>query len=137
MSRNIPYVLRQQVAERAGFCCEYCKIPEAILASVFHIDHIRSLKHGGRTILSNLAYACPHCNQNKGADIATFLDEESEEIVRLFNPRKDMWDDHFIAVAGEILAKTAIGDATNRLLELNQPERLILRRELAEAGLYP
>jgi hypothetical protein len=48
-----------------------------------------------------------------------------------------MWDDHFIAVAGEILAKTAIGDATNRLLELNQPERLILRRELAEAGLYP
>ena len=48
MSR-IPKNLREQVARRAKYRCEYCLVPERFLATIFHIDHIRSLKHGGPT----------------------------------------------------------------------------------------
>jgi len=136
MSRAIPDSLRRQVAKRARHRCEYCLVPERFLATVFHIDHIRSIKHDGATELENLAYACPHCNQNKGSNVATFLDEESELTVRIFNPRKDNWASHFEMANGEILPKTAIGAATVRLLEMNQPDRLIFRQALAEAGHY-
>jgi hypothetical protein len=137
MSRAIPDLVRRQVAERAGYRCEYCLVPERFLATIFHIDHIRSIKHGGATMLDNFAYACPHCNQNKGSNVATFLDEKSEITVRIFNPRKDNWASHFEVTNGEILPKTAIGAATVRLLEMNQPDRLIFRQALAEAVLYP
>lgn len=137
MSRTVPNSLRQQIAKRAGFCCEYCLVPERFLATIFHIDHIRSIKHGGATLPENLAYACPHCNQSKGTDVATFLDEESEVTIRIFNPRKDNWPSHFETKNGEILPKTAIGAATVRLLEMNQPDRLIFRQALTEAGHYP
>lgn len=136
MSRAIPENLRNEVAKRAEYCCEYCRIPENMMATVFHIDHIRSLKHGGKTELANLAFSCPHCNQNKGSDIATFIDEDDEETVRLFNPRKDFWEQHFEVAFGEILPKTTIGIATIKILELNQVERIILRKALIEAGQY-
>jgi HNH endonuclease len=128
---------RFQVITRALNCCEYCLIPELFSAATFHIDHIRSLKHDGKNILDNLAYACPHCNQNKGTDIATFLSEDSELIIRLFNPRKDLWLEHFEVNRGQILGISDIGIATTRLLDFNQPERMILRNELLILGLYP
>lgn len=112
-------------------------MPERFLATIFHIDHIRSIKHGGATVLDNLAYACPHCNHNKGTDVATFLDEAAEQTVRIFNPRKDSWAIHFEAINGEISPKTAIGKATAQILGLNVPDRLIFRQALAETGHYP
>lgn len=137
MSRPIPISLRRQVAVRAGFRCEYCLVPERFLATVFHIDHVRSLKHGGLTHFENLAYSCPHCNQNKGSNVATFADEAGETTVRIFNPRKDLWEVHFELDQGIVLARTAIGKATIEVLEMNQPDRLIFRQALAEAGYYP
>jgi 5-methylcytosine-specific restriction endonuclease McrA len=137
MKQRISDTLRLQVSQRSQCCCEYCLMPEAFLASIFHVDHIRSRKHSGKTILSNLAYACPHCNQNKGSDIATFDDETDETIVRFFNPRKDIWHDHFEINNGEILPKTAIGNATIKILDFNQPERIILRQALIAIGEYP
>jgi len=137
MSQHISLALRRQIAERAGFRCEYCLVPERFLATVFHVDHVRSLKHGGSTTFHNLAYACPHCNQNKGSDVATFVDEEGEETIRIYNPRKDNWQNHFEQDQGMILAKTPIGKATIGLLEMNQPDRLIFRQALVETGYYP
>ena len=132
----IPENLRQQVAKRANYCCEYCLFPEVFLATIFHIEHIRSLKHGGKTILINLAYACPHCNQNKGSNIATFLSGDSDQLIRLFNPRKDVWTQHFEVVNGEILPLTSIAEGTIRILDMNQVDRLILRKALIDAGVY-
>ncbi|MBK9335673.1 MAG: HNH endonuclease [Lewinellaceae bacterium] len=137
MSQSVSAVLRRQVAERAGFRCEYCLVPERFLATVFHVDHVRSIKHGGTSMPDNLAYSCPHCNQNKGSNVATFLDEEGEETVRVFNPRRDNWASHFEQETGMILPITPIGKATIGLLEMNAPDRLIFRRALAEAGYYP
>lgn len=135
MSR-IPNHLRLLVADRAGYRCEYCRVPELFLATTFHIDHIRSLKHGGQTVLQNLCFCCPHCNQNKGSDIATYEDEKTDMMVRFFNPRKDLWAEHFAFLDGEILPRTKIGEATTRILEFNLPERIMLRHELDKAGYF-
>ncbi len=86
--------------------------------------------------MDNLAFCCPHCNQNKGSNIATFEDEEGENLVRLYNPRKDKWEDHFYLQDGKILSKTKIGEATVTILEFNLPERVLLRFELMKAGYY-
>jgi hypothetical protein len=102
----------------------------------FEIEHIISLKHGGGNESENLAYACPHCNQNKGSDLTTFLDSY-ENIVAIFNPRKQSWTDHFKIEEGEILPRSDTGRATIKLLKLNEPERLIHRKILMQSGSYP
>lgn len=128
--------LRLQVAQNADFKCEYCLTPEFFLATTFHIDHIRSVKHGGKTTLRNLAYACPHCNQNKGSDIASYSNDD--EIVRLFNPRIDFWIEHFEVMSnGTISSLSSIGEATINTLRINQLERIIFRKSLIEIGVIP
>ena len=125
--------LRQQIAKNANFKCEYCLTPEYFLATTFHIDHIISIKHGGKTILQNLAYACPHYNQNKGSDIASYTDED--ELVRLFNSRKDFWNEHFeVKESGNVSALSSIGEVTINMLSFNQIERVIFRKSLIEIG---
>jgi 5-methylcytosine-specific restriction endonuclease McrA len=136
MRRRIPNSLREKVAERAEFRCEYCRVHEDDSFLPFEIDHIISLKHGGGNEERNLAYACPHCNQHKGTDLTTFL-ESYQDIVPLFNPRIHKWSDHFDVEEGQILPKTKIAEATIKLLRFNDPERVVIRQILMEIGLYP
>ena len=127
--------LRKQVAENAKFKCEYCLVPEFFLATTFHIDHIRSVKHGGQTSLKNLAYACPQCNRTKGSDIASYTD--NDEIIRFFNPRLDNWSDHFsMLFEGEITHLSAIGEVTSRTFNFNMEDKVVLRKSLIEIGVY-
>ena len=83
-----------------------------------------------------MSYVCPFCNRFKGSDIAS-LDPLSGRLVRLFNPRTDSWEDHFQIEGGKILALTAVGRATERLLKLNLPARIEIRATLARSGRYP
>lgn len=136
MSRYIPDNLRLTVARNAHFRCEYCCIHQDDQFFTFQVDHIISLKHGGKTELINLAYTCSVCNQNKGSDLGTFL-FNSKRLIRLFNPRKDSWANHFSVGYGEIIPKTLIGAATIKVLDLNQVDRIILRQALTDEGLYP
>ncbi|MVM28598.1 HNH endonuclease [Spirosoma sp. HMF4905] len=135
MSRYIPEVLRDLVAQRAKFCCEYCCLPADRSFFAFHIDHVVSMKHGGETAADNLAFACSICNLNKGSDVATFLDD-NDQSVRFYNPRRDLWREHFRAeLTGLLIAKTDIGRATIKILNLNHPDSIIERRELIRLGL--
>lgn len=84
----------------------------------------------------NLAYACPRCNQNKSSDLGTYL-PGSNRLTRLFNPRKDTWEKHFELVDGEVVPRTNIGASTVKVLCLNDPDRIILRRLFAQFGSYP
>lgn len=136
MSRNIPLYLRTEVARRANHRCEYCLLPEVYAIYPFEVDHVIAVKHGGKAVLENLAYSCIRCNRIKGTDLTT-LSGESDEIVRLFNPRKDKWNEHFEVVEGAIYGRTDIGKATAQLLAFNTPERIIGRKLLIEAGEYP
>lgn len=100
--------IRSEVALRAKYCCEYCLIYEEDMFLAFEVDHIIAKKHGGGNEIENLAFCCPHCNQHKGSDIATFL-VDYEDIIPLFNPRKQKWSEHFSSSHGEIIALSKIG----------------------------
>lgn len=135
MRRKISKRLRELVAQRAGYRCEYCLIHESDTFYGCQLEHIISLKHGGTNDPDNLAYACAFCNYAKGTDIATFLDD-TDHPVRLFNPRRDRWEDHFKLEGVYIVPVTNIGEATVRLLGLNHPLRLAERELLIRAGRY-
>ena len=136
MKRYISDNIRKKVKERAGHCCEYCRIHQDDFYFPFEIDHIISLRHGGKTVLENLALSCNTCNRMKAADIGTYLDTKMI-FTRLFNPRKDIWTYHFNINQGEIIPLTPIGHATEKLLNFNNPDRIILRQVLMLANRYP
>jgi hypothetical protein len=136
MSQKIPDSLRRDVASRAKYRCEYCRRLETDSFIRYQSDHIISRKHGGKTTLENLAHSCPICNNAKGSDLSTILNDENQ-LIRLFHPRKDNWFEHFEVSDGIILAKTYIGEATIKLLKLNEIDRILERLDLIEAGLYP
>ena len=135
MSKYLSEKIRDLVAKRAEFRCEYCLIYERFSFLTFHIDHIISLKHGGSSDISNLAYACPVCNLNKGTDIATVIGP-ADQPIPFFNPRRDNWNEHFqIESSGLIIAKTKEGNATLKILDLNSPDSIIERKVLIEKKL--
>ncbi len=136
MRKRIALKTKKLVKKRADGRCEYCQVHENDSFLPFEIDHIVSLKHGGGNEIENLAYTCPQCNQFKGTDLTTFL-KSYHDISTIFNPRIYNWVDHFQVDNGKILALTRIGEATIKLLKLNEAERLIHRQILSETGAYP
>ena len=135
MRTPIPAKIRELVAKRAEYRCEYCRFHEEDLFFSFEIDHIAGLKHGGGNEPENLAFSCPHCNNHKGSDLTTFLDDY-DDIVRLFNPRIHDWNVHFQTINGEIIPLTRIGQATLKILHFNQVDLVMLRQLLMQAGRY-
>lgn len=136
MSRYINDNLRTQVELRANGFCEYCRI--AIEDTYFggEIDHIISFKHRGKTDFENLALACQPCNRNKGSDLGS-LSENSNILVRFFNPRIDKWSEHFrVNSNAEIESLTEIGEVTAFIFGFNEPERVSERNGLIEFGNY-
>ena len=100
------------------------------------MDHIRSLKHGGRAELGNLALACLPCNRNKGTDLGS-IPTGSNQIVAFFDPRRDDWDRHFsLTSEARIEPLSAIGEVTVKILRFNDTERVIERKALLELGRY-
>jgi hypothetical protein len=126
---------RQQVAARAAYQCEYCRLSERYTSVPFQVDHVIAEKHEGKTSLENLAYACLHCNAFKGPNIAG-RDPVTNEIVRLFDPRRDSWDEHFEWEGPVLKARTAIGRVTVAVLRINLPYRVAVRASHMEEGLF-
>ena len=108
MSR-IPETLRQQVRQRANGCCEYCRKSEFVSTYEFHVDHIIPPMHGGSSLLDNLAWACFECNVKKGTNVASY-DPLSELLTPLYNPRTQIWNDHFEIIGDEIIGKTVLAE---------------------------
>ena len=118
------------VRQRAGYRCEYCGLARANFPfAPFHIEHIIPKKHGGQDNADNLAFACHHCNLHKGPNL-TGIDPVSGQIVSLFDPRKDVWHEHFVVQGFAIVGLTATGRATVVVMEMNSPGRLQLRSRL-------
>ena len=47
--------LPEQVRQRAGDRCEYCRLPQGAHVLTFPVDHIIARQHGGRTEHDNSA----------------------------------------------------------------------------------
>lgn len=123
------------VARRAGYVCEYCRIPRSLFPGIFVIEHIDAKQHGGQTVVSNLAFACLHCNLHKGPNIAG-RDPKSGKLTPLYHPRRHKWQRHFRWLGARLTGKTAIGRTTVYVLAMNDPALLRLRLELIEEGLF-
>jgi hypothetical protein len=127
--------LIRRVRERALGRCEYCQLPTAFHPAPFQIDHVIARQHGGATGLENLALACIHCNRFKGPNVAG-VDPDSGAIVRLFNPRRDSWTEHFVWNGPQLNALSQIGRATIAVFLINDPEVVAMRKALQEEGAF-
>jgi len=139
MSRTyIPKWLRDRVAVQARYRCGYCQSAEAIVGAPMEIDHIIPESLGGLTQEENLWLACSLCNDHK-ADRVTALDPVTGEIVRLFDPRHQIWSEHFrwTEVGDRVVGLTPTGRATVAALNLNRPSLVRARQLWAAVGWHP
>lgn len=120
---------REMIRQRAEGRCEYCHIPDELSHLPFHVEHIVAVVHEPNHHESNLAWACPHCNAHKGPNLST-IDPSTGQKVDLFNPRRDVWDEHFSLQGYLIVGSTPIGRGTLQLLKMNAPLRVELRQEV-------
>ncbi len=124
------------VSARARHVCEYCHAPEVIFNLPFEVEHVIPRSRGGETIDSNLALSCRSCNLYK-ADFITGFDEVTQQEVRLFDPRRDTWDEHFSAPeeTGEIEGLTEIARAAIARLRINGRLQVEARKQWIRLGL--
>ncbi len=127
---------RKRVWKRARGKCEYCLLPQTESFLPHELDHIRAKKHRGQTTMENTCVTCAYCNGAKGPNAAGY-DPVTGDLVPLFNPRTDSWDDHFFYVGPVLEGKTPIARATIEVLRINDPARIEHRRQLIAAGVFP
>ena len=139
MSRRKPSEkLKQQVIKRAADTCEYCRSQAGFSSQPFAIEHIIPFVSGGKTVLSNLAFACQGCNGHKFT-FTTGRDPITHQAVALFNPRIQKWGEQFVWNDDFtlIIGKTPVGRATVAALQLNREGCINLRRALFAFGKHP
>jgi len=86
--------LREQIARDARHRCGYCLTSARITGTPMEVNHIVPESLGGPTVRENLWLACSMCNDHKDNRIAA-PDPLTGEVVRLFDPRRQVWPDHF------------------------------------------
>lgn len=130
--------LRARVSTQARHRCGYCLTAEAIVGTPMEIDHIIPRALAGPTNEDNLWLACSLCNDHKGDQIAA-TDPLTGELVRLFDPRHQVWDAHFAwtAEGDRIVGQTSIGRATVVALLLNRPSLVTARQAWVSVGWHP
>ena len=127
--------IKKQVYERAKGCCEYCQTSEANTGQTMHVDHIDP---NGADTLDNLCLSCWNCNTSKHKAIQA-LDPLTSESIMLFNPRLDVWKEHFVWVDNSIRLQglTPVGRATIERLKMNRPSIVIARQRWVAGGYHP
>jgi HNH endonuclease len=135
---RVPRRLRELVARTAGYCCGYCRTPERIAGFRLNIEHIIPEARGGQTVEENLWLSCHACNEFKAARVQA-RDPATGKRVRLWNPRRDPWHDHFrwSDDGTEIVGLTPRGRATVAALQLNRPELVGARSLWVQVGWWP
>ncbi len=134
----MPSLIRELVAQQAGYCCEYCLSPADYCPDPYSIEHIEPRSVGGSNNPENLAFSCQGCNSRKF--VATQApDPVTGELVELFHPRQDSWQDHFAWQADFtlIVGTSPRGRATIERLQLNRDAVVNLRRILRLSGILP
>jgi hypothetical protein len=138
----MPHRLYAFVADRAVHRCEYCMAPESISPDRFEVEHIQPRARGGGDDPPNLALSCSACNRRK-SEATHGIDPEADTLtlVALYNPRRDVWREHFsvqlTADAMLIIGRTAVGRATVHRLGMNDQHVAAARIIWGLVGLFP
>ncbi len=135
----IPVEIERRVRHAARNRCGYCLSPQHLVMARLEIEHIIPISKGGSNDESNLWLACPLCNRYK-SDKTTAVDPESGETVKLFNPRTQVWSEHFQWTEDglRIVGRTPTGRATVSALHLSEdPDAIEVRSYWVMAGWHP
>jgi hypothetical protein len=129
---------RRLVVDRSKGCCEYCYSQVNFATQSFSVEHILPRHKGGKNSLENLAWACQGCNGHKHVKVQG-TDPITTQVVPLFHPRQQLWQDHFTWNADYtmVIGLTPVGRATVRELHLNREGVMNLRRALFALGEHP
>jgi hypothetical protein len=135
---HIPEYLRERVTQQGRRRCGYCLTQQRVVGTPMEIDHIIPEALGGKTEEENLCLACKLCNGYKGDEI-TAVDPLTGEVVALFDPRHQRWNEHFAWTpeGDQITGLTSIGRATVKALKLNRDSLVESRQLWVEAGWHP
>ena len=139
MSRSdLPAALRQRVRTVAGDRCGYCLSSQRYVMARLEIEHIIPRSQGGSNEESNLWLSCSLCNRYKGSQVQG-VDPLRGETVKLFNPRTQVWSDHFSWSSDGtlIIGLTPTGQGTVEALQLNNELAVEVRRNWILAGWHP
>lgn len=134
----IPVELKSTITGRAQGCCEYCRSQARFSTQAFSIEHIIPVSCGGETVSENLALACQGCNNYKYTKTEG-RDPVSSEMVALFHPRRQQWQEHFTWSEdfALIVGLTPTGRASVEVMRLNREGLVNLRRVLFGMGEHP
>ena len=124
------------VSSRARHACEYCRAPEVVFNLPFEVEHVTPQARGGETTEGNLALSCRSCNLYKSNHVSG-VDGQTRREVGLFNPRRDVWREHFSLVAetGEVEGLTETGRARVSRLRMNSAAQVEARKSWIRLGL--
>jgi hypothetical protein len=102
------------------------------------IEHIIPRARGGSEDESNLWLSCSLCNRYKGSQ-TTGTDTLDGAQVELFNPRAQVWSEHFRWSPDGTLIQgvTPVGRAAVAALRLNNEVAVEVRRNWVLAGWHP
>ena len=130
--------VRRRIAAQADYRCGYCLTSERLTGIRLTLDHIIPLAAGGLTEESNLWVACRPCNEFKGAQTRA-QDPVTDQTVPLFNPRAQLWREHFewSANGTRIVGLTPVGRASVVALQMNHDLIVHARRQWAKVGWHP
>jgi len=136
--RKIPSRNQRLVRQRARQLCEYCHTAEQWQYVRFTVDHVVPLSQGGSDDMDNLALACFHCNRRKAGRVEA-VDPVTGETVALFNPRRQLWQDHFVWSADglQVIGVTSEGRTTVEALAMNRERVISIRAADRVVGRHP
>jgi hypothetical protein len=135
---EIPAAVQQRVQEAAQHRCGYCLSPQQYVMGKLEIEHIIPRARGGSDDESNLWLSCSLCNRYKGSQV-NGVDPVNGATVGLFNPRTQVWSEHFCwsPDGTQAIGLTPVGRATVAALQLNNEVAVEVRRNWVLAGWHP
>ena len=92
--RKLPAALVARVRQQAQGRCGYCLSPQSLVHASLEIEHLIPVSKGGSDAEQNLWLSCPLCNAHKGSR-TSFGDPQTGAEYPLFNPRTQVWNEHF------------------------------------------
>lgn len=137
-SPYIPEEIRQRVRAAFRDRCAYCLSAQAYVLGMLEVEHIIPRVRGGGNEEGNLCLACRLCNLYK-RDQVEAIDLVSNILTGLFNPRAQVWGDHFqwSQDGVKVIGITPTGRATVVALHLNNEIAENVRRNWVIVGWHP
>ncbi len=138
MTALAPKALYQRLRNQTGSRCGYCHTPSQLIGQPLTVEHIIPRACGGSFEESNLWLSCRRCNEYKGTK-TDGIDPETGLIFPLFNPRQQVWKEHFAwSKDGTlIIGLTPCGRATVAALQMNNADIVAVRLLWVAVGWHP